>query len=184
MITAIFYKCNLLPSNSMISMIAGIRVLSFHGVLRHRQHLDCMSLVIGMVGDCWRATDLKGTSRGMIKEGLRKTGINCNLSEVDELAVLLVTHPLLSRLVYCCSLFLMMPSIATKFQYVNSPFFIFLLTHYMFRPLRAIFRWDILLDVFKDCCRLSVSPDSWSISFTLFVAKALCYRPECPKFET
>jgi hypothetical protein len=35
-------------------------------------------------------------------------------------------------------------------QYVNSPFFIFLLTHYMFRPLRAIFRWDIQLDVSKD----------------------------------
>jgi hypothetical protein len=32
---------------------------------------------------------------------------------------------------------------ATKFQYVNSPFFI--LTHYMFRPLRAILRWDIQL---------------------------------------
>jgi hypothetical protein len=46
--------------------------------------------------------------------------------------------------------FLMTPSIATKFQYVNSPFFIFLLTHYMFRPLRAILRWDIQLDVFKD----------------------------------
>jgi hypothetical protein len=49
-----------------------------------------------------------------------------------------------------CNWFLMMPSIATKFQYVNSPFFIFLLTHYMFRPLRAIFRRDIQLDVFKD----------------------------------
>jgi hypothetical protein len=41
--------------------------------------------------------------------------------------------------------FLMTPSNTTKFQYVNSPFFIFLLTHYMFRPLRAIFRWDIQL---------------------------------------
>jgi hypothetical protein len=28
---------------------------------------------------------------------------------------------------------LVTPSIATKFQYVSSPFFIFLLTHYMFR---------------------------------------------------
>jgi hypothetical protein len=28
--------------------------------------------------------------------------------------------------------------------------FIFLLTHYMIRPLRAIFRWGIQLDVFKD----------------------------------
>jgi hypothetical protein len=37
----------------------------------------------------------------------------------------------------------MMPSIATKFQYVNSPFFI--LTHYMFRLLRAILRGDIQL---------------------------------------
>jgi hypothetical protein len=45
--------------------------------------------------------------------------------------------------------FFMMPSIATKFQYVNSPF-IFLLTHYMFQPLRAILRWDIQLDIFKD----------------------------------
>jgi hypothetical protein len=44
-----------------------------------------------------------------------------------------------------------MPSITTKFQFVNSPF-IFLLTHYtrMFRPLRAIFRWDRQLDIFKD----------------------------------
>jgi hypothetical protein len=47
----------------------------------------------------------------------------------------------------CCALsnwFLMMPSIATKFQYINSPF----LTRYMFRPLRANFRWDIQLDIF------------------------------------
>jgi hypothetical protein len=43
----------------------------------------------------------------------------------------------------------MTPSIATKFQYVNSPF-IFLLTYYMFRPLRAFFRWDIQLDILKD----------------------------------
>jgi hypothetical protein len=48
--------------------------------------------------------------------------------------------------------FPMTPSIATKFQYVNSPFFIFFLTHYMFRPLRAIFRWDIRVDVSKLCC--------------------------------
>jgi hypothetical protein len=41
--------------------------------------------------------------------------------------------------------FLMMPSIATKFQYVNSPFFIFLLTHYKFRPLRAILKCDVQL---------------------------------------
>jgi hypothetical protein len=41
---------------------------------------------------------------------------------------------------YMYNWFLMMPSIATKFQYVNSPF---IFTHYMFRPLRAIFRWDI-----------------------------------------
>jgi hypothetical protein len=33
--------------------------------------------------------------------------------------------------------FLMTPSIGTKFQYVNSPF---IFTHYMFRPLQAIFR--------------------------------------------
>jgi hypothetical protein len=42
----------------------------------------------------------------------------------------------------------MIPSIATKFQYVNSTF-IFFFTHYMFRPLLAIFRWDIQLDIFK-----------------------------------
>jgi hypothetical protein len=35
----------------------------------------------------------------MIKEGLRKTGINGNLSEADELVV---TYRLLSRLVCCC----------------------------------------------------------------------------------
>jgi hypothetical protein len=40
-------------------------------------------------------------------------------------------------------------SIATKFQYVNSPF-IFFLTHYMFRLLLAIFRWDTQSDTFKD----------------------------------
>jgi hypothetical protein len=28
--------------------------------------------------------------------------------------------------------------------------FILFVTHYMFRPLRAIFRWDIQLDIFKD----------------------------------
>jgi hypothetical protein len=39
-----------------------------------------------------------------------------------------------------------MLSIATKFQYVNS-LFIFFLTRYMFRPLRAIFTWDIQLDI-------------------------------------
>jgi hypothetical protein len=43
----------------------------------------------------------------------------------------------------------MTPSIATKFQYVSSPF-LFFLTHYTFRPLRAILRWDIQLDVSKD----------------------------------
>jgi hypothetical protein len=35
--------------------------------------------------------------------------------------------------------FLVIPSIATKFQYVTPPF-LFSFTHYMFRPLRAIFR--------------------------------------------
>jgi hypothetical protein len=44
--------------------------------------------------------------------------------------------------------FFMTPSIATKFQYINSPF-IFFVTHYMFRPLRAIFRWDIQLDILR-----------------------------------
>jgi hypothetical protein len=42
----------------------------------------------------------------------------------------------------------MTPSIATKFQYVNSLLFFFL-THYMFRPLRAIFRLDIQLGILR-----------------------------------
>jgi hypothetical protein len=42
----------------------------------------------------------------------------------------------------------MTPSIATKFQYINSLLFSFL-THYMFRPLLAIFRWDIQLDIWR-----------------------------------
>jgi hypothetical protein len=45
--------------------------------------------------------------------------------------------------------FFMTPSIPTKFQYVNSLLFSFL-THYMFRPLRAIFSWDIQLDILMD----------------------------------
>jgi hypothetical protein len=44
----------------------------------------------------------------------------------------------------------MMPLIATKFQYVSYPFLIFIFTHNMFRPLRAILRRDIQLDVSKD----------------------------------
>jgi hypothetical protein len=47
---------------------------------------------------------------------------------------------------YLTNWFFMTPSIATKFQYVNSLLFSFL-THYMFRPLRAILRWDIQLDI-------------------------------------
>jgi hypothetical protein len=43
----------------------------------------------------------------------------------------------------------MMLSIAAKFQYVNS-LFIFFLTHYTFRPLQAIFRCDIQLDILMD----------------------------------
>jgi hypothetical protein len=42
--------------------------------------------------------------------------------------------------------FFMTPSIATKFQYINSLLFSFF-THYMFLPLRAILRWDIQLDI-------------------------------------
>jgi hypothetical protein len=41
-----------------------------------------------------------------------------------------------------------MPSIATKFQYINSLFYF--PSHYMFRTLWAILRWDIQLDIFKD----------------------------------
>jgi hypothetical protein len=40
-----------------------------------------------------------------------------------------VLHPV----AHLSNWFLMVPSIATKFQYVNSPFLFFLLTHYMFR---------------------------------------------------
>jgi hypothetical protein len=47
------------------------------------------------------------------------------------------------------SWFLVIPSIATKFQYVTPPF-LFSFTHYMFQPLRAIFRGGIQLYVFKD----------------------------------
>jgi hypothetical protein len=46
--------------------------------------------------------------------------------------------------------FLMTPSIATKFS-IRQLAFIFLLSHYMFRPLRTILRWDIQLDVSMDC---------------------------------
>jgi hypothetical protein len=46
----------------------------------------------------------------------------------------------------CSNWFFMTPSIATKFQYINSLLFSFF-THYMFRPLRAILRWDIQLDI-------------------------------------
>jgi hypothetical protein len=42
-----------------------------------------------------------------------------------------------------------MPSIATKFS-IRQLAFIFLLSHYMLRPLRAILRWDIQLDVSMD----------------------------------
>jgi hypothetical protein len=56
---------------------------------------------------------------------------------------LLVLHPV----VHLSNWFPMTPSIATKFQYINSPF---IFTHYMFRPLRAIFGWGIQLDIFKD----------------------------------
>jgi hypothetical protein len=45
---------------------------------------------------------------------------------------LLVLHPV----AHLSNWFLMTPSIATEIQYVNSPFFTFLLTHYMFRPPR------------------------------------------------
>jgi hypothetical protein len=43
-----------------------------------------------------------------------------------------VLHPV----AHLSNWFLMVASIATKFQYINSPF-IFLLTHYMFRPLQV-----------------------------------------------
>jgi hypothetical protein len=43
--------------------------------------------------------------------------------------------------------FFMTPSIASKFQYINSLYFLFF-THYMFRPLRAILRWDVQLVIF------------------------------------
>jgi hypothetical protein len=46
--------------------------------------------------------------------------------------------------------FLVKPSIATKFS-IRQLAFIFLLSHYMFWPPRAILRWDIQLDVSMDC---------------------------------
>jgi hypothetical protein len=45
--------------------------------------------------------------------------------------------------------FLVMLSIPTKFS-IRQLAFIFLLSHYMFRPLRAILRLDIQLDVSMD----------------------------------
>jgi hypothetical protein len=47
-----------------------------------------------------------------------------------------VLHPV----AYLSNWFFMTPSIATKFQYINSLLFSFF-THYMFRPLWAILRW-------------------------------------------
>jgi hypothetical protein len=55
-----------------------------------------------------------------------------------------VLHPVL----YLSNLFFMTPSIATKFQYINYLLFSFFI-HYMFRPLRAILKWDILLDIWR-----------------------------------
>jgi hypothetical protein len=57
----------------------------------------------------------------------------------------LVLHPV----THLSNWFLVTPSIATKFQYVTPPF-LFSFTHYMFRPLQAILKWGIQLDVFKD----------------------------------
>jgi hypothetical protein len=51
----------------------------------------------------------------------------------------------------CClftNWFFMTPSIATKFQHINSLLFPFF-THYIFRLLRAILRWDIQLDIWR-----------------------------------
>jgi hypothetical protein len=59
---------------------------------------------------------------------------------------LLVLHPV----AHLSNWFLMTPSIATKFQFVNSLFLFFIFTHHMFWPLQAIFRWDIQLHVSKD----------------------------------
>jgi hypothetical protein len=59
--------------------------------------------------------------------------------------ILWVLHPV----AHLSNLFLVIPSIVTKFQYIT-PSFLFSFTHYMFWPLRAIFRWGIQLDVFKD----------------------------------
>jgi hypothetical protein len=57
-----------------------------------------------------------------------------------------VLHPV----AHLSNWFLVMPSIATKFS-IRQLAFIFLLSHYMFRPLRAILRWVIQLDVSMDC---------------------------------
>jgi hypothetical protein len=55
-----------------------------------------------------------------------------------------VLHPV----AYLSNWFFMTPSIATKFQYVKLPLISFF-THYMFRPLRAILRWDIQLVIWR-----------------------------------
>jgi hypothetical protein len=51
-----------------------------------------------------------------------------------------VLHPV----AHLSNWFLMMPLIATKFQYVNSPFFIFLLIHYMLSGLQMFVKlfWE------------------------------------------
>jgi hypothetical protein len=54
-----------------------------------------------------------------------------------------VLHPV----AHLSNWFLVIPSIATEFQYITPPF-LFSFTHYMFLPLWAIFRCDVL----KLCC--------------------------------
>jgi hypothetical protein len=69
----------------------------------------------------------------------KEVGPEINVKKIKYMLLffyLWVLHPV----AHLSNWFLMMPSIATKFQYVNSPFLLFLLTHYMFRPLRAILR--------------------------------------------
>jgi hypothetical protein len=69
------------------------------------------------------------------------TNVRCVDINIKSDFYLWVLHPV----AHLSNWFFMTPSIATKFQYINSLLFPFH-THYMIRPLLAILRWDIQLD--------------------------------------
>jgi hypothetical protein len=68
----------------------------------------------------------------------------CHIIVLNFFFYLWVLHPV----AYLSNWLFMTPSVATEFQYINSLLFLFF-THYMFRPLRAILRWDIQLDIWR-----------------------------------